>query len=567
MMGGPEFDDPASLGDEDPEAWREALDADAPPPIERLNGHHVRVDDRPEVKMGKDMPRVFAELSEVLARDPLVYQRSHELVTIVGAPAVEDARPKFAQGAPVVRALVAPSLVLRLQRHAKLIGLAKPTKAAIARATNAGAEIEPVWVEIVPPPLVTATLLAGGDWPHIRTLVGISETPFMRPDGSIHQARGYDEVTGFLYAPACEFPPVADEPTQDDARAALADLTDVFREFPHVSEAARAVPIAAILTLVARPAIHGSIPAFIFDAATRGSGKTLQAHAVSLIADGRVASPCTFPDDDDELEKVLGSYAIAGARIVLLDNVTRPFGGAPLDKVLTSVDTIDFRVLGRSHQARLPWTAIVMASGNNITLPEDTLRRSLVSRLVSPLENPEDREDLRDLPSLCRENRPALVAAALTLLRAYTVHGSPNAGCRRWGSFEAWSRLIPHAIKFAGGPDVMDARPKPEQAAGDELGALATVLRELPRLSLTPLGAKAIVSALWPPGRTSDAPPDGFEDLRDAIESLCPPRMGQVSPKALGERLRKATGRVIDRRRLRSTWGHNHLRLWSVDQL
>lgn len=534
-------------------------------PTGPTNGHQIRVDSRPEVRMGKDMHRVVAEVSTAIALDPLVYQRANELVTVVGSPKIVDGVP-VAPGTPIIRPLNQSALILRLTRHVKIVAPKKPNAKAIRMAEMGGAPPKPEWSEILPPPVLTAGMLHAGDWEDIRHLRGVSETPFLRPDGTVCQVPGYDDATGYLYAPSVVYPEIPAEPSQDAARAALELLIDVFREFPHVSGAARLVPIAAILTLLARPAIDGAIPGFVFDAATRGSGKTLQAHAISLIALGRFASPCTFPEADEELEKVLAAYAIAGSRIILLDNITRPFGGAPLDKALTARGEVDLRVLGASEMRRLAWNAIVLASGNNVSLPEDTTRRVLVSRLESPLENPEDRTDVRHLPTVCLAARGELVAAALTVLRAYTCHGSPHTGSKAWGSFEEWSRLIPHALQFAGGDDVMEARPRGALASGDELGALAVILRELPRLSAEPMTAKAIVQTLWPASRDHDAAPDGWDDLRDAIEALLTRHRPGMTPtaKSVSEALRRKAARVLGGAKLDAVNAHNNVRAWRV---
>lgn len=543
--------------------WLDELEADAPPLEPRKAIREVRVDDRPEVAMGRDVHRVVDEVAELLAHDPLVYHRDRELVTVVGALPSESV--PLGKGSPVIRSLSAASIMPRLTRYVKLVAFVEPNAKAIAKAELVGRRADGAWKEILVPPVIMGALLAIGEWPGVRPLVGVSETPFLRPDGSVCQSRGYDPATGFLYVPSIEYPAVPDEPTQDDAKRALAELIDVFREFPHVDAAARLVPVAAILTLLARPALDGAIPAFVFDAATRGSGKTLQAHAVSLVCFGRFAAPCTFPKEDDELEKILGGYALAGSPIILLDNITRPFGGAPLDKALTARGDVEFRILGSTAIKRLPWLALVLASGNNIVFPEDTLRRVLVARVESELENPEDREDVRDLPHLCRSCRPKLIAAGLTILRAYCAKGRPSAGLKAWGSFEEWSRLIPHAIMFAGGANVLDARPRGVQSAGDELGALAVVLRELPRLSPDPVTAKGIIQTLWPQGRERDAAPDGWDALRDAIEILVSPRAGHSpTAKSLGERLRKARGRVLNGSSLTSTEDRNHTQRWAV---
>jgi hypothetical protein len=61
----------------------------------------------------------------------------------------------------------------------------------------------------------------------------------------------------------------------------------------------------------------------------------------------------------------------------------------PLD--LTAGDTVELRVLGKSEVPTLRWRAVAMATGSNVAIAGDTSRRVLISRLESPLENPEDR--------------------------------------------------------------------------------------------------------------------------------------------------------------------------------
>ena len=529
--------------------------------------HYAGVDARPEVKIGVDAWRIIEELSDVMARDPRVYHRSYALVTVVGIEPPAPAAEPLPRAAPVIRELSPPAAVLRLTRHVKLIAPVKPTNAEAAESAHRRvAHLAPLpakWREITPPQAIVAQFLSAGEWPGIRRLVGVSESPFMRPDGTICQSPGYDAATGYIYAPSAEYPRVTEHPTQAAAVAALAMLVDVFRDFPHVSPAARLVPVAALLTLLARPAIAGSIPAFVLEASTRGSGKTLQAHIVSLIALGRFASPATFPDEDEELEKILAGYALTGARLILLDNVTRPFGGAPLDKALTSRGEIDMRVLGSSNIRTLPWQAVLFATGNNIVLPEDTRRRALVSRLESALENPEDRDDVRDLPAYASAARRELVVAGLTVLRSFASHGRPSTGGARWGSFEEWSALIPQAIVFAGGADVLAARPRGD-AGDDDATATAALLAGLPLLSAEPLSAKRIIALLWPPDRGDG--PDMHDPLREAIEQLCPPRFGtRPEAKSLGERLRRMSGRVVGGRRIVSRLSRTSSREWLVE--
>jgi hypothetical protein len=262
----------------------------------------------------------------------------------------------------------------------------------------------------------------------------------LRPDGKIVQTPGYDSSTKYLYMPGEKFPEVFDEKaTQENAKWAFKFLSECFEDFPYVSDAHRAVPIAAVLTLVARPAILGSIPAVLFDASTRGSGKTLQTDAIATIATGRGAPRMNYTSDDVELEKILAGYALRGSSFICLDNIPsmRPFGGGPMDRVITARDDVELRILGATKIVTLPWRALIMATGNNIGFHGDTSRRVLMARLEPTEEKPEQRTKFKheDLLGWIRGQRPRLVSAALLILRAYFRAGCPNMGCTRWGSF------------------------------------------------------------------------------------------------------------------------------------
>jgi hypothetical protein len=98
----------------------------------------------------------------------------------------------------------------------------------------------------------------------------------------------------------------------------------------------------------------------------------------------------------------------------------------------------------------------------------------------------------------------------------------------------------------------------------DDAIATAALLERLPMLSAEPLSAKQIIALLWPAERGDG--PDMHDALREAIEQLCPPRFGaRPEAKALGERLRRMSGRVIGGRRIVSRSSRSHAREWSVE--
>ncbi len=437
------------------------------------------------------------------------------------------------------------------------------------------------YVPTLPTDEIVGAVRKRRDWPGIRSIVGVIETPTFRPDGAIVQTPGHDPVTQYLYLPTESFPSVTDETaTQDNARWAFEFLREVFVDFPYVSESHRSVPIAAILTLIARPAILGSVPAFLFDASTRGSGKTLQTDAIAMIATGRGAPRMNYTFDDVEMEKVLGGYALNGSPFICLDNVPamRAFGGGPLDRCITARDMVDLRVLGSTKVLTLPWRAVIMATGNNMTLFGDTARRVLVARLEPQEASPEQRTNFKhkDLLAWIRSQRPRLVSAALLILRAYWRSACPGMGCPQWGSFEEWARIIPQAIVFAGGADPMKARPEGDEEVDVDAQALRCLLEQLPLLHaklrvLAPdsvgedgVAARTIVSALY---EQNPEWPE-FEPFREAVETLCKKKgnnQAKPDPIALGYKLRSMRSRIMGGRKLVGKTGDAHVTMWRVE--
>lgn len=516
-------------------------------------------DPRPLIRVEKGQGHVAVEQAlAALRSQPDLYERNNALVHVVGAPEAEEgARALVTGGTPIVRVMAPSTLWERASRAARW-------EKWDGRKED--------FVPTDPLPAIVAALISRGDYPGLRSLAGILEAPALRPDGSLAFGAGYDAATRFLLCPSADFEPPPAEPTQAQGVASMGELREVFQDFPHVSEASRMVPVSGFLTLLARPAILGPIPALGFDAATRGSGKTRQVDAVTLMALGRVAPPLSYPAEDEELEKIMGALALAGPAAVKFDNVTVRFGGGPIDRVLTAHDTTTFRVLGKSETPELRWRALVMATGSNLELRGDTARRMLISRLESPLENPEERDEKEfahpDLLGWIARERVRLVRAGLTVLRAWVCAGRPRMGIKTWGGgFEAWSSIIPPAIVFCGGADPMETRPALTGEEEPEKAAIAVILGGLLRLDETGAGVSSrdIIERLYTKERLrGEAARDGWEDMREAIEALVPTRPGQApSTKTLGEKLRYlGKGRVIGGKKLEAVKGHGGTARW-----
>ena len=524
------------------------------PDDEHPGGGGDGTDLRPEVRLGADTYQNVVALDEALAaNDPDVFQRALALVEVVA-----ERKPGGSTvGAPVLRPLGKHSLETRISQRLRCVkweeGAKEARKAGGAIRLANPIEMAGAWVPCrASSDAAVQPMLAFGRWQHIRPLLAVTESPVFRPDGTVMQVAGYDAATGYLYRPSCEYPTIPDQPTQADASRALDELRHVFCDFPYDGPASSLVPIGALLTIVARAAIDGPTPAFIFDASVRGSGKTLQGDVVHIIAFGRQAAHATWPEKPEDQEKLLACYAVGADPVAFFDNVKGILGGPSIESALTS-SIVEFRVLGLTSKPRLPWVSVILVSGNNLTPTDDVVRRSLVARLEPAEENPENRTGFAhdDLPGWCMAERPRLIAAALTILRSYACHGYPAAGHGVMQSFQSWSRLIPGALAFAGGGNLLASRSKGAGASTDEIGAISVILRRLPELANDGegLSTRHLIDAVYPaPGRHE--PPDGWAEVREAIEDLAPARGGQPDAKKLGQAMGRFLGRWIDSRRL-----------------
>jgi hypothetical protein len=514
---------------------------------------------------------------EMLA-DRNVYQRSGQLVRVTREAVTEKGTTRPA-GAPTIRSMpeerLAEIMATVLLNDPK--GLLAKARAEYQEELAECADEDREWVhaswserEEEARKLAAQiarrcshTILARGEWAHVRPLDAIVSYPVMRPDGTILSARGYDEQTRTL-AEISIVVDVPEQPTQDDARAALTALLTLLGDFPFASDAHRSAWVATLLTVVARPAIvDAPTPMLLIDATARGSGKGLLADVLNLITLGTRATVRTAPKTREEWDKTMLALLSAGDPVVLLDNLVGMLSSDALDTVLTGT-TYGQRVLGVSENRAVPIRTVFIATANNVSLSTDLVRRSLHCRLEPPCEAPEARpaSDFQhaDLRGHVREHRALYLAAALTIVRAYAVAGRPRVEAKPMGSFEEWCRVVRDALVWAGGADPVETQAGLREHSDVERDELATLLREWHGL----LGERAVTAAELlsaarsgraseaqtkaAPGsmraRLLDAPSAGGRPLWDALCGIMPDGK-DPTPHLVGNRLRKRRGQVV----------------------
>lgn len=235
---------------------------------------------------------------------------------------------------------------------------------------------------------------------------------------------GYDAASKlYLSFEAGAFGDIPFEPSKEEARAALDEIFAPARYFPFDTEADKSVWLAAMLTVVVR-GLLSRCPAFIFDAPSAGSGKTYLCEMVGVLGLGVKPPAASWGESEEENSKVLFSMLREGDPVMLFDNVMTEIGSADLCKALTSSD-IKGRILGVSENAILGTRTLLMFNGNNVRIAGDMTRRAVRCRIDAKLEKPDERSFDFHPVAYVENNRPALVRAAIVVLRAYVSAGKP----------------------------------------------------------------------------------------------------------------------------------------------
>jgi hypothetical protein len=513
--------------------------------------------DLPEILVSTARHQTLDDSVKVLAGDPGIFRRGDVLVEVMveAADEVELAGGtilKKMAGAPRIVPIAESVLSCRLTRHARFV-TPRPTR-------DGGMEIVPCH----PAQWLTSALIELKNWRGVRPLEAVVSIPIVLPDGTIHQAPGYEPVTRSLYIPTCRVPPIPANPTREDARAAGTRLMALVDQFPFATDNDRAVWLAGLLTAAARPAISGPVPGIAVNGNRAGTGKGLLVDVVGLLVFGKPIPTSSYPDDRDEASKVKVSLAMEGASIVHFDNLDEGscYGGSAIDSAITSL-TVNDRILGTNRrtgeiQLRPCW----WLTGNNIAPGKDAFRRWLPLNLITLLERPEERDDLavRDLRAYVAEHRTELVRDVLIILRAHAAAGRPGGQWAPLGSFEEWDRVIRGAVWYATGWDCGRTRREAADDSPERMKKIALLegWRELPN-GKTERGC-TVSEAI---AHLKDHP-SACQALRNAMVELAPPGK-EMDSRRLGDLIRSLQNAVHGGLIIKHAGVFHHAAKWRVE--
>jgi hypothetical protein len=480
-----------------------------------------------------EIHRVVDVAERALAHLRRHYQRGGLIVTVVTDPGTRETRVQDISAPALVRALAGAATWERFD----------------VRSGD--------WVRIDPPARHATVLIDSTSYHHLTVLSGLARQPYLRQDGSLMTAAGYDPSSGmFGVFDAREFS-VPEKPTRADAEFALALLEDLLAEFSFRSKSDLAAALSGMLTAAVRPSLAYA-PMFHARAHMVGSGKSYLCELITAFATPQRGTPTTFPADDEECRKLLLAELLRAPAVIEFDNLT---GDLVAHKSLCTVLTSEYmtgRILGVSKTATVSTRALFLSSGNNVGPVQDMTRRCITIHLDPGCEVPAARSFTR--PDLVRDvlrERGRYVAAALTIVRAWIASGRPRTDCKSIAGYSDWSDLCRQPLLWLGLADptaaVFEAMDEdPDRETLDRLltgwesafGRTAAMVRDAIRVA------------------EFGEPAELLEVLHDIADER-----GQLNRRRLGRWIKRHAGRIVDGRRFVRASVNRSAESWRVESV
>ena len=482
-----------------------------------------------------EIHRVVDAAERELANSRRHYQRGGLIVTVVTDPGTRETRVQDISAPALVRALAGAATWERFD----------------ARSED--------WVRVDPPARHATVLFDSTSYHHLPVLTGLARQPYLRPDGSLMTAAGYDAATGmFGMFDTREFS-IPDNPTHTQAEAALALLKDLLAEFSFASDTDLAAAVSSMLTAAVRPSLVHA-PMVHARAHTVGSGKSYLCELITAFATPQRGTPTTFPGDDEECRKLLLAELLRAPAVIEFDNLTGDLvAHKSLCTALTS-EHMSGRILGVSKTATVSTRALFLSSGNNVGPVNDMTRRCITIHLDPACEVPAARSFKR--PELVQDvlrERGRYVSAALTIVQAWVVASRPQTACKSIAGYHDWSDLCRQPLLWLGLADATESmfEAMAEDPDRETLDRLLTAWQSV--FGKTSAMVRDAV-------KQAAAFHDENVELREVLHDIADER-GEINRRRLGWWIRRHAGRIVDGRRFLRASGNRSAEAWRVESV
>jgi len=417
------------------------------------------------------------------------------------------------------------------------------------------------YTRIDPPERHCQILFDAERYNHLPFLNGLARQPYLRPDGTLATAAGYDKETGMYGAFNAANFSVPDQPTREDAENALQTLTGILAEFSFKSECDLSAALSGMLTAAIRPSLPAA-PMYHVRAPQIGSGKSFLCTLTTIFATPQPGTPMAFPHDDEECHKVLIALLQHAPAVIEFDNLTSDLvSHKSLCTALTS-EHLRGRILGVSKTITVTTRTLFLSSGNNVGPVQDMTRRCIPVNLDPACETPAARTFKNpDLLSDLLRERGRYVSAALTIIRAWIVAGRPKQPCKPLASYGDWSDLCRQPLLWLGQADPAASvyETMTEDPDRETLGRMLEAWYDC--FGNTP---KMIRDALDYTGHNFIGT---GKELHEAMSDIAGERDNSINRNRLGWWLKKHAGRLVAGRRFINAGGGRSAAAWKVESV
>lgn len=502
--------------------------------LEELGVEHSAARMKPVIRVVPgELHRVVDAAERELAESQRHYQRGGLIVNVITDPGTGETRLQEISQQALVKALAGAATWERYDSRSR------------------------DWVRIDPPARHAGVLFDSSSYPHLPVLNGLARQPYLRPDGSLVAAAGYDQATGmFGVFDAREFT-VPEPPTRRQAQEALDFLKDLLAEFPFSDPTDLAAAVAGILSAAVRPSLAHA-PMVHVRAHMVGSGKSYLCELITAFATPQRATPTNFPSNEEECRKMLLAGLLRAPAVIEFDNLTGDLLAHKSLCTALSSEFISGRILGVSKTATVGTRVLFLSSGNHVGPVKDMTRRCITIRLKPNCETPAARNFKR--PELVREvlqERGRYVSAALTIVRAWIAADRPRTGCRALAGYTEWSDLCRQPLLWLGCPD-------------PAVSVFKAMLDDPDRETLGRLLRAWQAAFDRMPGMVRDAVKlvetsrskhqELFEVLRDIAEER-----SQINRRKLGWWIKRHVGQIVDGLCFVRSSGNRSAEAWKVE--
>lgn len=411
------------------------------------------------------------------------------------------------------------------------------------------------WYPVNAPAEILDALLSRGINSKLEQLKTIATTAYLSPENELVTKLGYDAKSRvYLVKSGAIVAGQSCHPSKQAALKSLGFLRRWLSDFPFKSGVDESVALACLMAAADRVNLD-NIPLTVFNAPTAGTGKSLLVDVIGVVSSGKPVSVLSQGKDEAEMEKRLHSAVLRGDTLINIDNVEQPLGGDVLCQILTQ-PVLRVRPLGVSKLLDVEKSCQIVATGNNLELSGDVVRRSLICNLDAGVERPELRTFKYDARKRALDQRHDIVDHVLTIIKSYLLH-SAHEGPSALGSFERWSSRIRNPLVWLGmvDPCISQEQIRQNDTRLEAHTGLLTILNQC--FPDVPFKAREILSL---PMQIYQA------SLIEHLNTLGCYTKGTIDVTRVGRVLKKMEGRVLADLLLKQAGRSGGTVTWIVDK-